>query len=259
MSDPIVIYLFLFAAGLMGGAVNSLAGGGSFITFPALIFAGIPPVVANATNTFAAMPGYAAGALGFIEDIRRQKARLPLCVAVGAIGGWLGAELLLLTSNQSFAVLVPWLMLVAVLAFAYGGRINRLIARQRPDSPNRRNLIGWPALILTAVCIYGGFFNAGLGILLLAFLALDGLTDIHEMNGLKLIISTMVALVATTRLGLSGAIAWTEGGVTLAGIVIGGYGAARITHLIAQNLLRTGILIYGAFLTILFFYQVYLA
>lgn len=251
--------LFLFAAGLLAGAVNALAGGGSFVVFPALLLAGVPPIAANATNTYAALPGYFSGAVGFWRDIARHKSVLiPYCLAALG-GGYAGAELLLRVSDEQFSIVVPWLMGVAVLLFAFGDRISQSVGA---ISNGRKNLMIAGTILLlmllTLICLYGGFFNAGLGIILLAFFALAGMTDIHAMNGLKLLISFIVAGVAVIRFSISGSIAWYEGTIAFAGTLIGGYLAARVAHRIPTKLLRISIVIYGVVLTAVFFWQAYL-
>ncbi|RYE84545.1 MAG: sulfite exporter TauE/SafE family protein [Hyphomicrobiales bacterium] len=252
--------LLLLVAGLLGGALNSLAGGGSFIVFPALLWAGVPPVLANASNTYAALPGYVSGALGFRKDIIRQKDRLILYTVISLLFGYAGAELLLHVSDEQFKQVVPWLMLFAVLLFAFGGPINAWVARQGGAG---RGMKAAGALLLLAMlaafCVYGGFFNAGLGILLLAFLALAGLTDIHEMNGLKLWISSVVAVVAVVRFVFDGSIDWYHGSIALVGVTIGGYAAARLAHLIPTQAIRTLVMVYGAGLTAWFFWTTYFA
>ena len=120
--------LFLLLAGLLGGAVNSLAGGGSFIVFPALLFVGVPPVIANASNTYAALPGYASGALGYWHAMAKYKDRLVLYGIVAAVFGFAGAQLLLVVTDEQFSLVVPWLMLFAVLLFAFGNKINAFVA-----------------------------------------------------------------------------------------------------------------------------------
>ena len=254
-----MIELLLFAAGLLGGAVNTLAGGGSFIVFPALLFAGVPPVLANASNTYAALPGYVSGAAGLWKSIRPHRHRLLLYSVISLVFGYLGAELLLRVSDAAFAAVVPWLMLFAVLLFAFGNRLNQWVASMAAASGNRYHAAGAGLLLalLAAICVYGGFFNAGLGILLLAFLATAGLTDIHAMNGLKLWISALVALVAVVRFALSGSIDWYHGTIALVGVVIGGYFAARLAHYIPAKLLRGAIIVYGTVLTASFFWRAY--
>lgn len=252
--------LFLFSAGLLAGAVNALAGGGSFIVFPALLLAGVPPVAANATNTYAALPGYVSGAVGFWRDIVRYKTLLLPYILAAIIGGYAGAELLLRVSDEQFSIVVPWLMAVAVLLFAFGGRISAFFSR---FSQGRKQfvMVGTVLLLalLTLICLYGGFFNAGLGIVLLAFFALVGMTDIHAMNGLKLLISAIVAAVAVVRFSLSGSIAWYEGTLAFAGTLIGGYIAARLAHRIPTAVIKGSVVVYGVVLTSVFFWQAYFA
>lgn len=250
--------VLLFGAGLIAGAINSLAGGGSFIAFPALLLAGVPPVLANATNTFAALPGYVAGAIGYWRDIKQHRSRLLAYAFAALIGGLAGAELLLHLDDEAFSAAVPWLMLVAVLLFIFGQNINQWAAARtaQMSGADRAGAIAlW--LLLVLICLYGGFFNAGLGIVLLAFFALAGLTDIHAMNGLKLMVSSIVAAIAVVRFALGGAIAWYEGGLVFAGTLIGGYLAARIAHFVPRTGLRWAIIIYGAALTAVFFWQAY--
>ena len=250
--------ILLLIAGLVGGALNSLAGGGSFIVFPALLAVGVPPVIANASNTYAALPGYASGAVGYWHAITKHKDRLALYSIISVIFGWVGAELLLVVSDEQFSLVVPWLMLFAVLLFAFGNRLNAFVAAH---SGGRRGmkLAGTVLLLvfLAGVCVYGGFFNAGLGILLLAFLATAGMSDIHAMNGLKLWISTLVALVAVVRFALNGSIDWYHGSIALVGVTVGGYLAARNAHRVPTGVIRAAVIVYGVFMTGYFFWGAY--
>jgi len=250
--------LLLLLAGLVAGTVNPLAGGGSFVLFPALLAAGIPPVVANTTNTFASLPGYASGAMGFWSDIVRHRDRLLPYSVVGLVFGYAGAELLLHVSNQAFTLVVPWLMLFGVVLFTFGARINAFV-RARAGDGGRGRRAGAIVLLalLAAISLYGGFFNAGLGVLLLAFLALAGLTDIHAMNGMKLWISSVVAVAGVIRFALSGAIDWYHGAFALVGIVIGAYGAARLAKRVPTRFIRALVIVYGIGLTAWFFWSAY--
>lgn len=248
----------LICAGIIAGAINALAGGGSFILFPALLWAGVPPVMANASNTYASLPGYVSGAFGYRKDLMRLKGKLLIYSSIALVGGWLGAELLLRVSDALFSQLVPWLMAIAVLLFAFGAQVNAFFSSL--GKPSKRNAVVGGALLLLvlfSVCLYGGFFNAGLGILLLAFLALAGVRDLHAMNGMKLWMSALVAIVAVVRLALSGSIAWYEGSLAFVGTLIGGYLAARLAHHIPTSFIRGGIIIFGLVLTVLFFKQAY--
>jgi len=245
--------ILLLMAGIVGGALNSLAGGGSFIVFPALLLAGVPPVAANATNTFAALPGYISGTLGFWKDVVAYRHLLLAYSMLAIVGGWVGAELLLKVSDRSFEQAVPWLMAVAVVLFAFGERISGFIHNGPAAGIGRMGAYG----VLALICVYGGFFNAGMGILLLAGFALSGLNDLHAMNGLKLWVSVLVAVVASVRFGLGDQIAWQQGLAAFAGTLIGGYGAARLAHHIPVGRLRLGIIGYGALLTVIFFWRAY--
>ncbi|HEY8596208.1 MAG TPA: sulfite exporter TauE/SafE family protein [Devosiaceae bacterium] len=250
--------IILLLAGAVAGVINTLAGGGSFVMFPALLLVGVPPVLANASNTYAALPGYVGGAVGFWSDIARHRRQLPLYIAISAVGGYLGAELLLHVSDAQFEAVVPWLMAFAVVSFAFGGRFNTWLAGRAEGRHGlrRAGAIGL-TLLLVLVCVYGGFFNAGLGIIILAYLALAGFTDIHAMNGLKLLISAIVAFIAVARFAISGDIAWYDGTIALIGTTIGGYAAARVAHLIPTPALRGAILIYSIGLTAFFFWKTY--
>ena len=250
--------LLLLIAGLLGGAVNTLAGGGSFIVFPALLAVGVPPVLANASNTYAALPGYASGAIGLWKDVVEYRNRLLPYSIVGAIFGYVGAELLLRVSDAQFSVVVPWLMLFAVALFIFGGRINAFVAARAGTSRGAK-AAGMIVLymLLAGVSIYGGFFNAGLGVLLLAFLVLAGITNIHAANGLKLYISMIIALVAVARFAFAGSIDWYHGTIALVGVTTGAYVAARLAKFIPTQIIRAMVIIYGIGLTLYFFWKTY--
>ncbi len=250
--------LLLFGAGLIAGALNSLAGGGSFIAFPALLLAGVPPIMANATNTFAALPGYVSGSIGYWPHIWQNRALLLPYSIAALIGGYLGAELLLQVNDAQFSIAVPWLMGLAVIMFAFGARFSRWLIKRNQGRKNAA-LAARVALLalLSLISLYGGFFNAGMGIILLAFFALSGLKNIHAMNGIKLLLSVIVAAIAIIRFALEGSIAWYEGSLVFAGTMVGGYVAARLAHLIPAKMLSRSIIIYGSVLTAVFFWQAY--
>jgi uncharacterized membrane protein YfcA len=145
--------LLLLLAGFAGGTLNTLAGGGSFIVFPALLAAGVPPVLANASNTYAALPGYISGFIGFWPSVKAHRGRLLVYSIISVIFGYLGAELLLRVSDDQFAYVVPWLLLFAVLLFAFGGRLNEMATRAG-RGPGIGGLV-----LLAAICVYGGFWR----------------------------------------------------------------------------------------------------
>jgi uncharacterized membrane protein YfcA len=250
--------ILLLLAGLLGGAVNSLAGGGSFIVFPALLFVGVPPVLANASNTYAALPGYMSGAAGYWKSVTPHKDKLILYGIIAAVFGYIGAELLLVVSDEQFSKVVPWLMAFAVAMFVFGNRINAALSK-RGGGRSGMKALGTVLILalLAGVSVYGGFFNAGLGILLLAFLAMAGMSDIHAMNGLKLFISSTIALVAVVRFVIDGSIDWYHGSIALVGVTIGGYVAARLAKFIPTTWIRMGVIIYGIVMTGYFFWTAY--
>src|SRR5690242_13005946 len=193
---PAVI-TFLFVAGAIGGALNSVAGGGSFIGLPALLFAGVTPVVANATTTLALWPGSVSSALAYRREIVGVRRWLPALVAVSLAGGLIGAIVLVRTSDSRFLRLLPWLMLIAAATFTFGGVATARL--RRTHQAHDGGVPGWALLIQLAIAIYGGFFGGGMGIMMLATMAVAGMTDIHEMNGLKTVLGGAlngIALVA---------------------------------------------------------------
>ncbi len=251
-------FLILLAAGILAGAINSLAGGGSFVLFPSLLLVGVPPVMANATNSFAALPGYISGAIGFWNDIKKHKEKILPYSIFAFIGGFLGAELLLQVSDEQFSIIVPYLMAIAVFLFAFGNKINSWVSSYADKAISSKRIFSiFLFFLLLLICIYGGFFNAGLGIILLAFFALSGLQNIHTMNGIKLLLSSIVSLIAVVRFALAGSIAWQEGLTAFAGTLMGGYLAARLMHFLPPSILRMLIIIYGIILVIIFFQQAY--
>ncbi len=251
--------LFLFSAGFLGGVLNSVAGGGSFITFPALLFVGVTPISANATNTFASCAGYLSGAYAFRDDLYAHKKELPKLIIISLIGGVLGAWLLLQTPDSLFREAIPWLLLFATVLFIFGGKINTLF-RRLASHHQHASFFGYLLLflMLLAVCVYGGFFNAGLGIIILSYLALAGHDNINAMNGMKLLISSAVSLIAIALFIYDGAIAWYEGIIVLAGTLVGGYVAARISKRLSQQYVRAFVVLASCGITIYFFIDIFL-
>lgn len=250
--------LLLFSAGLLGGILNSIAGGGSFITFPALLLVGVPPVSANATNTFASCSGYISGCWAFREELKQIRAELPRFILLSLGGGIAGAWLLLQTPEQAFATAIPWLLLFATLLFMFGGRLNNLLRRYGSRHKHASLAAGLAlSILLLGVCLYGGFFNAGLGIITLSYLALAGHTNINTMNGLKLLVSSFVSLIAIVLFIHDGVIAWYEGTVVLLGTLSGGYTAAHMSRRLPQHWVRNFVAVASILITLYFFYDVY--
>ena len=233
---PIAETAVLVAAAFAAGAMNAMAGGGSFLTLPALVYAGVPPVAANATGTAALLPGYASSAYGFRRDIRPVAGiGVGRLAAVSLAGGLAGAALLLLTPDGVFRAVVPWLLLAATALFAFGGRLSAGL--RRPGAGGR----GATLAGLLAVSVYGGYFNGGLGILLLAQLGLSGLSDLNAMNGLKSLLSAVLTAVAVAAYAAGGAVHWPAAAVMVPAAVAGGYLGARLARRIPPGALRAGI------------------
>ncbi|WP_298379681.1 sulfite exporter TauE/SafE family protein [Azospirillum sp.] len=240
--------LLLLTAAFLAGAMNAVAGGGSFLTLPALIYAGVPPVAANATGTVALLPGYASGLYGYRQDLTPVgEVGLPLLALVSLAGGLAGAGLLLVTPDAVFRGIVPWLLLAATGLFAFGGA---LAARLRAVGLHGRGaLLG----TLFTVSVYGGYFNGGLGILLLAQLSLFGMTNLNAMNGLKNLFSTVLTAIAVVAYALGGAVDWPKAALMVLAAVAGGYVGARLGRQIPQRVLRGGIIAVGLTMSALFF------
>ena len=249
LTDPFNLVLLL-AAAFVAGALNAVAGGGSFLTLPALVFTGMPPVVANATGTVALLPGYASGAFGFREDLQPPPGLSLLNIAVSSlVGGAMGAALLLVTDERTFSKIVPWLLLVATLLFAVGP----LLLRRLKGSQSGHASVAKSTAGVLAVSIYGGYFNGGLGILLLALFGLLGQTNLNAMNGIKNVVSALLTAIAVAVYAWGGVVAWPQALVMMISATAGGYFGARIARRISAPVLRAGIVATGLIMTSLFF------
>ena len=223
--------LVLFAAAFLGGALNAVAGGGSFLTFPALAWSGVPLIQANATSTTALWPGSVASVGAYRRELAaRQGVRL--LGAVSLVGGALGALVLLGTPQATFQRLLPSLMLGATLLFAFGGRVAARLRRRRaaagaPGGGGTAASVVLLCLLQAVVAFYGGFFGGGIGILMLAGLALAGMEDIHAMNAVKTLLAVLINGVAVAIFVWKGAVYWPEAAVMVAGAIAGGYGGAH--------------------------------
>jgi uncharacterized membrane protein YfcA len=242
-------WLLLVVAAFAAGVLNAVAGGGSFLTFPALVFTGVPPIVANATSALAVSPGYAGSTLGFKTELQAlPRRRLQREMGISALGGVLGALLLLVTPASVFVGLVPALLLFATLLFAIGPRLAaRSAAGQTPnDSP-------WREPGLLAVAIYGGYFNGGLGILLMALYTLTGEGRIHTVNALKNLNSLVLSLLSVVAFVLAGAIAWPQGLAMMVAATAGGFWGARWSKRVPVLWVRRGVIATGLVMSAVFF------
>lgn len=209
---------------------------------------GVPPVAANATSTVALLPGYVASAWGFREDLRgRRDVRLWPIVFASLAGGVIGAVLLLYTSNAVFRVIVPWLMLVATLWFA----LWPLVEPRLGSTAGAGTATTFAGVL--AVSIYGGYFNGGLGIILLALLGALGFADLNHMNGIKSLISAILTAIAVVVYVLGSAVVWADAALMMAAAIAGGYAGARWARRVPPTYLRYGIVAVGATMTAAFF------
>jgi uncharacterized protein len=248
--------LFLFVAGALGGALNSVAGGGSFIAFPALLFTGVPPIPANATNTIALWTGAAAsgGAYRSRLDVPRR-VMIPL-LAASLVGGFAGAILLLKTPAQTFMHVLPWLTLGATLLFAFGKKMARGRASVIAHETTGMALAG-ATLFQLVVAVYGGYFGGGMGIVMLAMLAVLGMTDVHAMNALKSVMGFVINGVAVGTFIVAGAVYWKHGIVMIVGGIVGGYLGAHYAMKMPQIWIRWFVVAVGAGMTVYFFWKGY--
>lgn len=235
-------------AAALGSMVNSVAGGGTLLTFPALVALGVPPLIANATSTVALWPGAVSSMVGYRGRLQGLQ-RWALVFAMPSLaGGAVGAWLLLRTPEARFEQIVPWLVLGATLLFAVQGPLTR---RLRAGAPAHDEGVFAPRHGLAAltcqflVGIYGGYFGAGIGILMLAVLGFMGFSDIHRMNGLKNWGGLCMNFVAALMFALSGIVDWAVAIAMASGAIAGGYLTARLAQRIPQPLVRRGIIVIG--------------
>ncbi|XQW85093.1 sulfite exporter TauE/SafE family protein [Thalassotalea piscium] len=253
-------WVIIALAGFIGGMLNAVAGGGSFITLPALIFVGIPPIIANATGTAALLPGYIASAWRFRKDVTLPASLSFIHIFLLAIaGGSIGAVILLMSSEQVFSYLIPWLILFATLAFIIGPTLIKNNGANKSNSNNIDKLsvkttVG-TSLVLLGICIYGGYFNGGLGIIVLAALVLMGQTNLHGMNGLKNVLSAILTVVAVCIYAAGGTLSFKYLAVMSIAAVIGGYLGAVVAYRLSQKYLRYFIVTVGCIMSVVFFYK----
>jgi uncharacterized membrane protein YfcA len=240
------------SAAFCAGAMNSVAGGGTFFSFPALLAAGVPPIVANASNSVALWPASLSSAWAYRKELARYKRYLIPMGIVSLLGGVGGGLLLLATQDATFSRLIPWLLLFATLLFAFSGRISAWL--RAPDAGKPEG--GAIALAGQAVVsVYGGFFGAGMGIMMLASLAMAGHDDVHEINAIKNLLSAIIYSVTVLTFVTAGAVSWPYTIIMLATATLGGYWGASMARKIPALWLRRFIIAVGFMLTVFYFYK----
>ncbi len=251
--------ILLFFAAMIAGALNSVAGGGSFISFPTLLFTGVAAKLANTTNTVALWPGSAASVGAYRRELAEpQPGRRPLLI-ISLLGGVIGALVLLATPESTFGALLPWLLLFATFLFAFG---------RRASTSLRAAVARWkiPGYVLNVivlvmqffVAVYGGFFGGGIGIMMLAVLALWGMDNIHKMNAIKTLLATAINGAAVIAFVIAQDVLWPQAVLMIAGATFGGYFGAYYARKIDPQLIRRFVIVVGSLMTLYFFARTYL-
>ena len=246
--------LLLFVASVLAGALNSVAGGGSFITFPALLLVGLPPINANATNNTGTWVGYLSSLYAYRNDRAVRWRELLVLVSISLAGGVIGSLLLIKTPQTVFSRLVPYLLLAATILFAFGPSLKKLQAHAAGAPRSPATLFALRVLQL-AITIYGGFFGGGVGILLLALFGLMGMEDIHAMNALKTILSTCINGIAMVTFVISGAVFWPQAALMSAGTLLGGYWGVYYVKKLDPKLVRRFVISVGFGMSFYFIFK----
>ncbi len=244
----------LFFAGIWVAALNAVAGGGAFFSFPILIFFGLPPIAANATGKFAIWLGASASIKGYWPEIITQKEKLLVVTLLATFGSIGGSLLLLITPAETFRAMIPWLMLIATFVFAFGRQGIALLASALPQHHSSSILAKCSQWVgISAIGIYGGFFGAGMGILLVAFCQLMGIHNVHQANAIKVVVATGITTLSTVVFIIAGVIAWPQAIPLGLGTLVGGYYGASFAKKLPQKIIRTFIIIYGLGVSVYFF------
>jgi uncharacterized membrane protein YfcA len=246
MEHTLIDLLLLFIAGCIGGILNAIAGGGTLVTFPVLVLTGIPSVPANATSAVALLPAFLGSIASYRLHFKSIAQSLKILIPVSLLGGIIGSILLVSTPSEDFDIIAPFLILFATLLFMAQDAIFRKIHPQW--------FLG-AFLIQFLISLYGGYFGAGLGILMLASLGMLGYTDIHHMNTLKVILGFLINSIAAIYFILSGIIYWEQAGIMAAGALLGGYGGAWFAQKLTHDQVKTIITIIGLIISGIMFYE----
>jgi uncharacterized membrane protein YfcA len=250
-------WLWLSVAAFLAGVLNAVAGGGSFLLFPALLGMKILPVQANATNTVALWPGQLTSIAAYRDDIRKNlRVALPMGLA-GLLGGTAGAVVLLNTPQLTFLHMVPWLLLVAALIFAATGPVSRWLARRKTAAGTATHPPRLLFVFLSTifVCFYIGYFGAGAGFLLITLLSLFGFQDLNEINALKVVSTTMANGIAFLIFVLNGQVVWRYCLLAMVTCAVGGYSSARFARKVPQPILRGLVVFIGLAMAAWFFWK----
>src|SRR5258706_16264883 len=254
MSGPVPPFeiLFLILIGFLAGTSNALVGGGTLFTFPVLLAAGLPPVIANTTTTVALVPGTFTSAYAYLPELQRVRARLPARIGVAIAGGLMGAVLLLVSGNALFFYLVPWLLAAATILFTF----SRQIVRRVTEGPHRKNELQLLTMEFVSA-VYGGYFGAAIGILLLASMALAGEQNMQSANAQRNFLVCFINGVAALLFIFAGAVDWAVALIVMIGSIAGGYVGARAAGSIPEHRLRRIVTAAGAIFSVYYFVKAY--
>jgi uncharacterized protein len=245
----------LLSAGAVAGVMNAIAGGGTIVTFPALIFAGVSSIGANITSTIALLPGSIAGVAGYRRNLPAVWRWIKIFTPISLLGGFLGGVLLTRTPESVFDRLVPFLILFATVLFSAHEFFARIFRLEKSSKAISIQWLIGAMVFQFAVSVYGGYFGAGIGILMLASLGILGFENIHEMNAVKGVLAFLINVVAAVYFIFSGLVDWPAAMVVAAGGIIGGYSGARFAQKIRQETVRHLITLAGLLITAVMFYQ----
>lgn len=247
-------FIWLVVASFIAGAMNAMAGGGSFLSFPAMLAIGVPPIQANATNTVALWPGQLTSVWALRTDLRRDLLGAVVCASV--LGGVAGAVVLLNTRQVTFMRLVPWLLLVASLLFGISGPVSRWLRRRSAEPHAPRTPAVFPLFcVLLPVCFYIGYFGAGAGFLIMSALALFGVEDMRALNALKVTAACLSNFVAVLTFIVGGAIMWKYCLISMVLAGIGGYVGAIYARRMEPGVLRAVVVVTGCVVAGYFFWR----
>jgi uncharacterized membrane protein YfcA len=253
---------WVIVAAFLAGALNAVAGGGSFLSFPAMLSIGLGPIQANATNTVALWPGQLTSIAGYRDEVRKHRGLALWMASAGLVGGSVGAIILLHTPAKTFLDLVPWLLLFAALTFAVSGPVMKQIERRKglrivdPESEIGRKRNYWPlAIATTVVCFYIGYFGAGAGFLIISLLSVFGFQDLNEMNAMKVVSTTMANGMACILFAFSGKVEWRYCLAAMVTCGLGGYLAARLAQRLNPAFLRGLVVAIGLGMAAYFFWR----
>lgn len=248
--------ILLFFAAAIAGTLNAVAGGGSFVSFPVLLFTRVPAVPANATNTVALWPGLAASTIAYLKRLNAPRRLLLPLLVTSVAGGWVGAVLLLRTPQHTFMNLVPWLLLSGTLLFAFGNNIRAIAGRTATVDDLRQ--ISWQAIVVSSIlelllAVYGGYFGAGIGFVIMGMLAALGMRDVHAMGAIRTLLAAAINAVAVVTFIWAGAVLWPQCLAMIAGALTGGWFGAHFAQKADPAKMRYLVIAVGLVMSTYFF------